>query len=454
MNVMSRRSTLLLSALLALAPAMFSTVAFARSAPPASTQPDVPDTLDLATAIRFALDNNFDIRQARERIREQEGVLIEVRARQLPNVAASAGYQRQDRDISQSFPQSDRAWLIEVLASQVLYAGGGVRASVRSSQLVREAAVLEMQSVINNALLAVRTQFYNVLLAREQITVQEQNIELLKQQLKQAADRFEVGSTSNFEKLRAQVALANGQVPLITARNDYRIAIEQLRQALGYTNSSPGNVHKQPKILGTLDFVPVSYQLEDALSSARTKRPEIERLAKLSEAGESGVTAQKSGYYPNLSLVGGYQLFKGSTNQFRDSSDGFLVGLQSQWNIFDGRATTGRVAQARSQLEQTRIAESQQMLAIEVEVRQAHSSLQEATELAQATQQTVGQAEESVRLATARYQSGTATQLDVLQSQVDLTQARTNLVQTYYTYNLAVANLRKAMGQGDEFVTP
>ena len=55
--------------------------------------------------------------------------------------------------------------------------------------------------------------------------------------------------------------------------------------------------------------------------------------------------------------------------------------------------------------------------------------------------------------ANARYSAGTATQLDLLQAQTDLTTARTNQIQAYYTYTVAVASLRKAMGMADEFVT-
>src|SRR5690348_3275219 len=49
-------------------------------------QQEIPDTLDLKTSIGFALENNFAIRQARERIRQQEGIVVEVSARQIPNV--------------------------------------------------------------------------------------------------------------------------------------------------------------------------------------------------------------------------------------------------------------------------------------------------------------------------------------------------------------------------------
>jgi outer membrane protein len=421
-------------------------------AAPAPQQP-VPDSLDLKAAIGFAIENNFAIRQARERIKQQDGIVIEVRARQIPNVAASGGYQRNSTAISSTFPFSDSAWTINLTATQTLFAGGGVRSAVKNAELTREAALLDLRSVINDALLAVRTAFYNVLLNREQIKVQEQNVELLRQQLKNVTDRYEAGTVSSFDKLRAEVALANAQVPLITARNDYRLAIESLRQALGFTTNKQEFLRKIPDFIGTLDYMPASFDLQTAFDAAHNNRPDLQRLAKLTSASEESVTTARSNYYPNLSLVGGWELRKGVTDRFSDSADGWLLGLQSQWNIFDGRATEGRVAQARSLLEQTRLSLTEAQLDAEVEVRRAFSSWQEATELADASQKVVAEAEEAVRLATARYDAGTATQLDVLQSQVDLTTARTNQVQAYYTYNIAVATLRRAMGQSDEFVT-
>ena len=84
-------------------------------------------------------------------------------------------------------------------------------------------------------------------------------------------------------------------------------------------------------------------------------------------------------------------------------------------------------------------------------MRSALSSLQEATELAEAAQKVVTQAEESLRLANARYNAGTATQLDVLQAQVALTQSRTNQLEANYSYNVAVASVRKAIGQADTY---
>ena len=412
----------------------------------------VPDTLDLKTAIGFALEHNFAIRQARERIKQQEGVVVEVSARTIPNVSADAVYQRNDRDISSAFPPGDQAWQISLTASQVLYAGGGVSSAVKASKLAREAALLDLQATINEALLQVRVGFYGVLLARERIKVQESNLDLLQQQLKTATDRYEAGTVSSFEKLRAEVAVANAKVPLITARNDFRLAIEALRQALGFTVNTPDTSRKVPDFIGSLDFTPQAFDLQAAFEAARAHRPELERIAKLADSRSEAVTTARSANYPNVAAFGGYTLRRGGTDRFSDSNHGWLVGVQSQWSVFDGKATAGRVAQARSLLEQTRLSLVEAQLAIDIEVRRAHSQWQQASELAEASARVVEQATEAVRLANARYTAGTGTQLDVLAAQVELTTARTNQIQANHGYNVAVAALRKAMGQADEYV--
>jgi outer membrane protein TolC len=411
----------------------------------------VPDELSLDYALRFALDNNFSIRQAKERIRQQEGILLEVRSNQIPTVGATGSYSRLDRELSAT--NENRNWGLSITARQVLFSGGRVSANVAAQRLSLDAAVLQLQAVIDTALLDVRTRFYNVLVARERIKVQEQSVELLRRQLQDVRNRFEAGTVSNFEVLRAEVAVANAQVPLITARNAYRLAIEELRQSLGFTTADGANVTRIPNFVGELGFAPTSVELTSALATAKERRPDLQRLRRLQDAAEQVVAARKGERLPDLALAGSYAWSKAPyTNSFSDARDGWTIGLQSSWNIFDGNATRGRIAQARSQLEQARLFFEEAELSVQVEVRRAISSLQEATELAGASQKVVAQAEEAVRLADARYAAGTATQLDVLQARNDLTTARLNQLEAFYRFNVANAALRRAMGLPDEAV--
>ncbi len=417
----------------------------------------LPGEIDLPTALRFALDHNFAIRQSRQRIEEQEGVLISTRAAALPNVALNSQYQQTDKTLQESFgagapTPNDQSWSIILQATQPLFAGGKFTAAIHSEKDIREAALYEMQGVMNDALLDVRTKFYTVLLNLEEIKVQEQNLELLEQQFKDAKARYDAGSGSQFDLLRAEVALANGRPPLIVARNTYRISLEQLRQALGLVSITPASGQQPLNIAGSLDSIPATFDLDSALAAAATSRPELLRYARLQSGQEQNIKVAKADYWPSLNAVGGYEVRKRTFSNDLDSTlDGWFVGLQSSWAVFDGRATAGRVVQARSQAEQARLTLLNEQLSVEVEVRQAYSLFEEAVELVAAGAKTVEQAEEAVREAHVRYDAGTATQLDVLQSQVDLTTARTNLIQANYSYDVAVATLRRAMGVADKF---
>lgn len=424
----------------------------AAAAGAAPEPPALPARLDLKAAVFYALDHSYAILQAREQIREQEGVILQVKAAGIPNISAAGSYERNANEISQSYPASNEAWSAELKATQTLFAGGGIRSSVQAAELTRDAALFDLQTAINAALLDVRTKFYGVLLAREKVKVQEENVELSRRQLRDTGNQFQAGSVSSFEVLRARVALANAQPDLITARNDLRVAIEQLRQSIGAPAGADTN-GIFPEIDGTLDIEAQKFDLDAALTAAHENRPELLRLAKQEQAGEKSVVAAQSNYYPNLSVFGAYEYTGiGLAAGGNYNANGWLAGLQSSWAIFDGRATAGRVRQARSLLEQAHLQHAQQELAIDVDVRQAFSSWQEAAELVEASRQTVDQAAEALRLANSRFGAGTATQLDVLDSQVALTQARTNQLQANYTYLVAVASLRNAMGLGDAFV--
>ena len=201
------------------------------------------------------------------------------------------------------------------------------------------------------------------------------------------------------------------KVPLITARNNYRLAIEALRLALGFTTPPTAAGRNEPAFAGTLDFTPRQFDRIASLEAARANRPDLARLARLSESREEAVSSARSGGLPTVSAFGGWALRKGPTGSFGDSNNGWLLGVQSDWAIFDGRATQGRVVQARSALAQTQLALGEARLAVEVEVSRAHSQWQQASELAEASARVVGQATEAVRLANARYNAGTGSNL-------------------------------------------
>ncbi|MBN12545.1 MAG: transporter [Opitutaceae bacterium] len=415
---------------------------------------ELPDTFDLNTALSFALYNNFNIRRAIEQIEEQEGIIVEVKARTRPSLTLNADYQRLDEGLSEVVDgfgvASDNTWGISLNLRQALYQGGGIKAALKAQDLTRQSVRLFLESTIMDAMLEVTTRYYGTLLARDQIEVEEQNIELLEETLEDAQNKLKAGFVSDFEVLRAEVLLANAKPALIRRRSAFRVANDQLRRSIGYGNyrRDSNNLEKVPELLGELKYELVAYDLANCLDLALSNRSELERLRLIEEARDAGLEIARSDYRPSVDLIGSYGKRKSNFSEsFDDGPEGWTVGVVATWDIFDGAARKGRVRQARSQLEQSRIERDSLRLAIEVEVRQAMSEFQEAEELVNAAAKAVEQAEEALRLADSRYEAGAVNQLDVFEARYALTESRTNRLEANYRHIVAVANLKRAMGE-------
>ena len=77
-------------------------------------------------------------------------------------------------------------------------------------------------------------------------------------------------------------------------------------------------------------------------------------------------------------------------------------------------------------------------------MQQADSNLKQSAALVHATEESVGQAEEALRLATARLDAGAGTQLEVLNARTEVTVSQSNRVQALYAYNNALAEFDRA----------
>lgn len=435
---------------------LFAGVALATAAlaAPRPAPEPLPQPLTLEAALRYATANNPGLLRVREQIQEQEGVLIEAKAARLPSLAASASYSRQQDSLLVSPLYNDDNWTASITARQTIYAGGGVQAQVKTRKEQLEAARLAFTAGLNDMLLTVRSQFCDVLLARELIGVQEEALRVLENELGNARSRRTAGTGSDFDVLRAEVSVANARPGLIHARNTYRTAQDKLRATLG---SPSGDTSRATDlgVEGTIEVPRREVALADAIAAARAQRPELLQQERQVKAAEYAIDAARSGYLPTVSAYAGYESTKPSITGLSESHlDGWMAGVQSNWAIFDGKATAGRVGQAKSRASQARYSAEERQLAVEVEVRQAHSALIEATEMLDSSGKVVEQARESLRLAQARFQAGTATQLDVLTAQSQLTQARSNLAQAQHDYAVAIATLSRATGTTAALATP
>jgi outer membrane protein TolC len=337
----------------------------------------------------------------------------------------------------------------------LVYSGGRVSAALRAAKLTSKIAVHSFESIVADKILEVRKAFYRVLLSQSLISVREQSIALLERQLADTKHRFDVGAVPQFNVLRAEVELANARPPLIRAQNALRLSRESLVKLLALDSDGSDGEFTSIEFTGQLAQTISSHKLSDSLALALARRPELKQAQLQVQLARENVTATAAGYKPELAVFANYEIRNSLFGvDVGDDIHGWTIGARASWNIFDGMLTKGKMEQARSQQAQYELTAADIRRSVELEVRQAYSDYIQALELIEASQKTVSQAEESLRLAEARFRAGAGTQLDVLSAQTALTEAASNKVIALHDYNIALATLERAIGLRVQPVTP
>jgi outer membrane protein TolC len=412
--------------------------------------------LSLADALNLALHHSPDILRAQRDLQSVQGLAVETRAIVLPTVGITGSYtpvQRTDVDIiappgtgfNLGTPQN---WSSQVKLVQSLYEGGRMLSSVRVARLLRQQSWLNYQTALADTVLALQLAYNDVLLAEQQITVQEASVELLTNELKDNQRRYEAGTVPRFNVLRAEVELANARPRLITARNNYRIAKNNLANLMGFSLPRETLEDIPLKLSGKLEAEPYELDLPNGIGEALERRTELGALTKSEALRKEDLVSARSGYKPRLQGYVGYDVHNSILTQDLNADlHGWIAGVQMTWNIFDGLRTQGRVQQASAQYERAEVDVDDMTRRIELEVRTAYSNFIQAREVLESQKKVQEEAEESLRLARARSEAGTGTQLDVLGAQTALTEARTTQIQALHDYAAARARLQRALGE-------
>jgi len=448
-------------------------------------------TFTLDKAVLTALQQNPAILQAKLEIERAKGVIIQIGAEALPHVTASSQLNWTDPHLNRSFTgispspaaaasaqlvaappsqiaqippetralttalaaatpsaptQTDTSYSIRIIGQQLIFNYSTLRA-IRGTFFQRDSIYFAFRNVLDQTIANVKTQFYQVVVNRALIGVQQESVHLLESQLKDQQNRFEAGTVPRFNVLQAEVALYNQIPQLITAQNNYRISQLVLAKTLGLY-FDPLRGEKPPlEVVGEMPYTPRKISLVAAIELGKERRPFLkqQRANVLNQIEQVHVAL--GGFFPNVNSSGGYEVVSDPfSSDFRNVSKGWVFGLTGSWSIWDSGSTYGQVKQQQALLSEAKITYDDDVRQIELEVQQAYSNLLQNQELIQSQEKNVQEAEEAVRLSKARLDAGAGTQLDVLNAQVQLVTAQSTRLQALFGYNSSLAEFDRVTG--------
>jgi outer membrane protein len=450
-------------------------------------------TFTLDQAILTALQQNPTLLNAEQEIKRTKGVIIQVRAQALPQVNANAEFEWIDPHLSgarifgtntstgtttgggttpgtstgaasvvdsprsqvadpsptpalTASEVSDVSYNISVLGRQLIFNGTTFN-EIRGTFFQRDSAYFAFRNTLDQLIATVKTQFYQIIVNRELIKVNQQSVELLDAQLKDQQNRFEAGTVPRFNVLQAEVAYYNQLPLLITAQNNLRISKLQLAKTLGLYFQPRRGENPPLEVVGEMPYIPRPINLADAIEMGKERRPFLKQARANVLNQLQQVRAAAGQWLPNITTTGGGEWVSSPTSSsWHDISKGWLALVQGSLPVWDSGAIAGQVIQQRALFSETKITYDDDVRQVELEIQQAYSNLQQNEELIKSQEKNVELADEALRLAKARLDAGAGVQLDVLNAQVQLLTAQSTRLQALFGYNSSLAEFDRATG--------
>jgi outer membrane protein TolC len=182
------------------------------------------------------------------------------------------------------------------------------------------------------------------------------------------------------------------------------------------------------------------------IETALANRPDLMAMSETARAAGNAVSLARSGYFPQLALIGNYNWDRPNREYEPEFYDHWSVTVALQMNVFDWGLTGNRVREAKSV--RTRAENGLALLeeAVRLEVRQALLEHDEARQAAEIAEAGVAQARESMRITRESFRSGVATNSQVLDAQTAETAAEMSRLAALARLRLAEAKLELAAG--------
>ncbi|MGH1416738.1 MAG: TolC family outer membrane protein [Pelagimonas sp.] len=324
---------------------------------------------------------------------------------------------------------------MSVVAEITLYAGGANRLKIAAAKEAVLATRSSLVSVEQQVLLRAVNAFMEVERAVEIVDLRRNGVRVLKQEVRAAKDRFEVGEVTRTDVALAEARLAQEASALAAASGQLVLAQEEYRAAVG---RRPGNLIRpkhDPKLPSTV---------ESAKASAVRSHPDMIAIQHQVAANEVAIKIAEASMKPTVSLQGRY----GVTEDFDDSSftHGGSISLNAGGAIYQGGKLRSVVRQARA----NRDASRGNLHVVRHAIAQGVGNAFVQRSVAQASRRSF---ESQVRAARVAFNGvreeatlGARTTLDVLDAEQELINARANLISAQVDETIAAYTILASMG--------
>jgi outer membrane protein TolC len=334
------------------------------------------------------------------------------------------------------------------------------RAPILIAQRNLKQARSNFTAQVNNIILGIIGDYWSVVLARENLSVQQKSLDEAQKSYDHDKRALSLGALPPLDIYRSESQVASRRVALIQAEYSLKQAADQFRRDIGadldpIVRALDLELTDQPAPFGELPATDIAV----ALSRARAARPEFETVRQQLASDELNVRLAHNNLKPDLELSGFYR-----GNGLNNSPAGLDIGLSgslSQTFQFTyptygaslslnmpvrRHAAQANLADALVGRRQDQYLERRTAQSVTLEVTNAVHALEQAKLTMEAAKVAADLARETLHADERKYELGAEPVFFVLDAQTQLAQAELNVIQAQVNFQIAVARLDHATG--------
>jgi outer membrane protein TolC len=311
---------------------------------------------------------------------------------------------------------------IEVLQPLINVDGLYGRQAAKSKM---EAFQLQTERTGEYLALEVNKSFMQLQLAYKAVKVLEKANKTADANLKLIENYFKQGILQKTDVLSMEVRVGEIKNQLQYAKSNVQNASDYLAFLLNEDNTN--------KVYKPLEELDNTISISSNNTTLSGNRKDLLAMDKSSEAYSKMYQSSKMNFLPTLNAFGSYEMYDDTL--FGTNAQGYLVGAQLSWKVFDGYKSIGKMEKAKADYQKAEVETQQYKSQSQLELNKTNRQLKDAENKVNLEKLALEQSQEAYRIRSNRFTQGLEKTTDLLQAETQMYQKELEVLQAVFEYD-------------------